>query len=303
MSAVRALRFPAFALAGRHWRGEVPLWAAFWLNFVAVGVLVRLVEPALAQAAGSSPSRLFAVTVLYFLAFKLALYVWQAVGVLRSAEHWSRPGLGVPWHHAAQAAVVSSLVLVVVDVFGLIHAGSRLDQDRSAARGADVRPGYALSLIEGGRTLVLTGTFDFGLTGDLSRALDEHPGVRQISLDSEGGNVSEGRGVARLIRERGLDTVSAGTCSSACTIAFVSGVRRRLGPDGRLGFHGYRLESRVPYPRIDPEAELDRELEFFRSRRIDARFVDRIRAVPHDDIWFPSLPELLAAGVVDEILE
>jgi hypothetical protein len=57
-------------------------------------------------------------------------------------------------------------------------------------------------------------------------------------LESPGGNPFTAMAIGRLIRARGFDTyITAGTCASACGIIWLAGVRRGIGPTGRVGFH------------------------------------------------------------------
>lgn len=59
-----------------------------------------------------------------------------------------------------------------------------------------------------------------------------------VFLESPGGNPLTAMAIGRLIRARGLNThVTAGTCASACGIIWLAGVRRGIGPTGRVGFH------------------------------------------------------------------
>jgi hypothetical protein len=59
-----------------------------------------------------------------------------------------------------------------------------------------------------------------------------------VFLESPGGNPFTAMAIGRLIRARGFDTyITAGTCASACGIIWLAGVRRGIGPTGRVGFH------------------------------------------------------------------
>jgi hypothetical protein len=59
-----------------------------------------------------------------------------------------------------------------------------------------------------------------------------------IYLESPGGSALTAIAIGRLIRARGLNTsITAGTCASACGIIWLAGVRRHIGPTGKVGFH------------------------------------------------------------------
>jgi cation transport ATPase len=62
-----------------HWRGKLPLGRSFWLNWIALYAVLILVPLAAGQVISS---RLFFYGALALL---LIVFVWGAVGVLRSA--------------------------------------------------------------------------------------------------------------------------------------------------------------------------------------------------------------------------
>lgn len=169
-----------------------------------------------------------------------------------------------------------------------------------AAAGA-APTGYRLALAADGRSVALRGLIDFGLTQRLEAMLSAARGVRVLRLESAGGRVAEARGVARLVHRHDLVTSAAGECSSACTIVLLSAQRRYLEPGARLGFHRYGLRSPLVGHFLDPAAEQARDRALFRGSRIDPAFLDRVAATPHEQMWFPTVPELLAAGVVDAV--
>ena len=151
----------------------------------------------------------------------------------------------------------------------------------------------------GDGTLVhLFGPLDNGVTRDLEAFLGDHPAVQAIVLDSDGGSIYEGRGVARLIIERGLATYSLGGCSSACTTAFIGGSRRWLAPQARLGFHQYELQSRNLMPNIDSAAELRKDFEQFALQGVDTERLAPALTTPSASMWYPDHALLLEAGVI-----
>lgn len=204
---------------------------------------------------------------------------------------------------AAHVAVIASLILTIASGFAATQTLFFRQPDRNLAEEWErERAGrYRLSVDGDSRLLHLTGQFELGITRSLSSILDERPTITGIVLDSEGGYVVEGRGVARLIRERGLDTYVFGVCKSACTTAFIGGRERTIGPNGRLGFHQYSMEVNYPDKLLNPRAEQDRDRLFFAQQGVKPAFLSRVFDKPHDDIWFPELEELLEAGVVKRI--
>jgi hypothetical protein len=178
----------------------------------------------------------------------------------------------------------------------------------SVSVAAAVEPGYtdgafSIEMLPGGHGLRIEGRIDHGMTAELSRLLEVNRGVTWIVLESEGGKVAEARGLVRVIEERGLSTFVEGDCLSVCALAFVSGMDRRLGTNGRLGFHSYSLRSRSPmiFMFMDAEAEQEKDMAIFRRREVDEDFLARIASVPADRMWYPSHQELIMAGIVVSI--
>ena len=137
---------------------------------------------------------------------------------------------------------------------------------------------------------------DFSTFDKLRATLIAHPTARRLVLNSNGGRIPAARGLARLVSDYGLATHVDETCASACTIVFIAGHQRTMGPNGRLGFHGYRLISTVETLNIVEEQ--DRDTADFTAQGVKQSFMERALAVPHDTMWFPTQAELRQAGVL-----
>jgi hypothetical protein len=151
-------------------------------------------------------------------------------------------------------------------------------------------PDYAIRSMRGMTEIEISGGIKYGLDRDLRAALDAWPAVEVVHLDSPGGRLGEARKVFETIRERGLLTYVPHACSSACTIVFLAGRERLLGPSGALGFHA------AFFPGASPAD--DTQAAFLLSSGIDPAFVRRVIRTPNDDMWFPTPAELEAAGIV-----
>lgn len=103
----------------RHWRGDLSLAVSFWIN----GVLVNLVLIAVAlvpiiyiernpQAANLT---ILALAGLFFVAWIL-LWIWQLVGVWRSASHHVLRGGRKFWAVAAKVIVVLAVLRGLIDL-------------------------------------------------------------------------------------------------------------------------------------------------------------------------------------------
>ena len=282
-----------------HWRGNYSLAFSFWFNFALLNVVIHYLELLVTLPFSASPRTHLYTTVIYFVCFRFVVYPWQAIGVLRACERALTEYRNFVWIRSAQAIVVLGIVAIFVEGLALIRVGASLF---TVVESSVDEKSYLLTLEDNNRTIRLSGSIDFGITRDLAGLLEHHTDVERIVLDSRGGPVSEGRGLAVLVRGKELHTYSLKGCSSACTIAFVGGKKRLLGPEAKLGFHRYRLDSKNVFPFLDLDDEFKKDLAFYASQNIDTAFLDKVYEIRHSDMWFPSHEELLQAGVIHGVV-
>ncbi len=139
-------------------------------------------------------------------------------------------------------------------------------------------------------------------TGDITphsaelfeRVVRANPQYPVVELESLGGLVRDAERIAALVQDRGLSTVSMQVCASACTLIFVAGKQRFLGPNARFGFH------RSGYPGMPlntpPSLEDQRHAQTLRGAGVAEDFIRRELATPHQSIWKPSHAEMFAAN-------
>jgi len=289
----------------RHWRGELPLAQAFWINLVLVRIVLfyadRLFQPPFAP-------RLDAVlpeAIAFFAINVLLILPWQVVGVVRATDRLLKePGTsGIVL--GAQIGIVVSLLATGVSVYATFQ---RLfvdvpDDPYYVTWERDRADRYEIALSGDGKLLRITGDLELGLTKRLRAELAANPGIEGLVLDSGGGFVVQGRAIARLLAENGLDAYVFGRCESSCTIALAGGAHRFIGPGARIGFHQYLYDAKTAHPTIDYEEEYARDRAFFEERGIDPAFLERIFMEAHSSIWYPEDAELIDAGVVEGVVD
>ncbi|WP_133485234.1 hypothetical protein [Aliiroseovarius marinus] len=279
-----------------HLRGRHPLWQSFWVN----GVGVRLVLYALILQALSAAPISFLVAVALIGADALCL-LWQSVGYFRAADARVRDtGSMLPTWGGMIALVVA--VFVVASQWWALALATRPGEDGPsfAERKALERQAEYQIVRQPDGNLFFQGQIVLGVTKALDRELAQGPIPTRITLASDGGNVFEARGLAKLITTHGMQTYVDGTCSSACTLVFVAGAQRQLGPDARLGFHSYLLEDAQRLPGFNIEAEQARDRAFMLGQGVSADFITRVYETPSSDIWFPEHGILRQSGVVTQ---
>jgi len=286
----------------KHWKGEYSLGISFWFNFLFLIITYHYVERLIRLSFNNHPRAFILAAIIYLVISRLIIYPWQVIGLLRACgRHLLKHG-HVIRVRTVQAVVILSLLGTLIHILesaqSLIIFKNRTDNKTEGQEPAN----YALSLIENGQFIHLEGSLDFGVTNDVAKILSNQSDVKGIILDSSGGIVYEGRGLFMLIKKHELDTYSFKNCSSACTIAFIGGSRRFLGENAKLGFHQYKLDSDKIQPFLDIESEQGKDLFLYESQMIKGEFLNKIFKKPQHEIWFPTQSDLLAAGVVDRIV-
>lgn len=280
-----------------HWAGRQKLWRSFWINVVVIGLIVlftvRRFVPLVIDKSPTYISLLITIAVV----LSLICAIWQIVGVFRACQR-ELQGTAV----AGDSILIYSMVIG----YGFILSTSLIDFSRFVLpSNVESVSGLTTRIIhpyeESPGNLLIDGTIDFGLTRQLEKILQTETGIRRLILNSHGGVVSEARGIVRLIREHNLSTHVASECYSACTLVFVGADQRSIAPEGRLGFHRYRLNSMGYNPGVDASEQHVIDSELLASQGVSKAFVERAYEEPHSGLWIPSVTELVKSGVVTTI--
>ena len=288
---------------GKHWRGDLTIQQAFWINFVALRAAFLLGDRAFQPPITMDVRPVLGLVLGYYAVNLLVVFPWQIRGLLRATDRMVQGAGSMTLSHLVNFSIVLSLFLTGVSLYSTFQPLA-VDQPAEpywVTRERDRAGRYSISVTGNGAVLEIRGAFELGLTRDLRETVRANPEIREILLDSGGGYVSQGRAVAVLIQERGLATRVEHRCESACVIAFMAGVARRLGPLGRLGFHQYRYAGRTAHPFIDIEEEHTRDRAFLLSRGVAPDFADRAFRAIDAEFWYPDRDLLLSAGVVHAV--
>lgn len=277
-----------------HLRGKHPLWQSFWIN----GVGVRLtIYTLMLMVLRDAPVALWLAGGI--IAADALCLLWQTVGYFRAADARMRDTGSMLPTWGGMIALIIAVFVVGSQWWALALATRPFDDGPSfAERKTQERQAQYKITRQPDGDLLFQGQIVLGVTKALGRELTQSPAPKSITLHSEGGNVFEARGLAKLITTYGLDTQADDTCSSACTLVFVAGAKRTLGPDARLGFHSYLLEDAQRLPGFDIEAEQARDRDFMLGQGVSAEFITRVFGTPPSDIWFPEAAILRQEGVV-----
>lgn len=192
------------------------------------------------------------------------------------------------------AALGIALAMLTLNPYEFVWRDGLLLTDLQQIERIDLDPAdYSVRVV--GQTLQIQGTVGIGMWQAVREALREHPNVNQVHLASPGGQVSPAIAIADEIRRRGLSTYTNSRCFSACTLLFLSGQERVLGPYAQLGFHAaYRVN---PEGQRIASGPINRALiERFVNSGVDTNFSIKAWTTPSDHLWLPDKATLLAAG-------
>jgi hypothetical protein len=285
-----------------HWRGRHGLAWSFWINLVGLRAAIILAQIATAPA-GDEVYHFPGPWIWFLMAlFHGLVFLWQIVGVLRSAENHLRDTGSQASVWGAQIALVA--VFWITASYALeawqLTLPKPEDQDHLARMDREHASKYSLTLSDDRKILFLKGSIELGITRNME-AIAKQGGLQLVVLDSAGGNVFEARGLARVFRENNLNTHVETTCSSACTLAFIGGRKRTLSSTGRIGFHQYRFDANISIIAANPVEEQERDRKLFSDSGVSEAFLEKMFQSRSSDMWFPDAKDMLDASVVNGI--
>jgi hypothetical protein len=283
----------------RHWRGELSLPVSYWVNGLLAGLAAVLIAAAINTSVNFKddfqPGLALSAEVVIWATTSL-IAIWRLVGLWRSATNYQR-ALKIFWGTVAKVLVVVGVAEALAS-FALVGAPQIYELYKIFRGDAEIG-GYAFRVLRDGRELEFSGGITFGAAKDFQRFLDAMPAVQIVHLNSPGGRIAEAVRIGRLISARKLSTYVVGNCLSACATIFLSGRERLISAQGRLGFH------QPDFPGLTSEERLGLVAnEELRLRRlgVSAGFAHKANLAPPDDMWFPSVAELIAEHVATRVV-
>lgn len=277
----------------KHLNGDYSLGRSYWVNTLLVSLFAPALGLLLYPLLQDLPARYSSAAVLALTALGLLIWIWAISGTWASAnKHVERGGNG-GWASAAKLVIILSIVRTIADVGDL---GASLEDHWRVALGEQAGPQYTIQLSADGQSVFLRGGINDGAAEALSSALDIAPAVNNVVFNSMGGWVREGNLVADIISRQKLSTYVEGECTSACTIAFLAGKDRVLGPNAKIGFHKFKSVGDISGENTDQTMAR----AVYERSGMSKQFINRIVATPSEEVWYPEDKELLAANVITQ---
>jgi hypothetical protein len=151
----------------------------------------------------------------------------------------------------------------------------------------DLRKPMVIELVAGGR-LEATGAITPGTADRFKAEIDKRSDyVKTVVLNSPGGSVQDALAIARLIRDKGLDTEvdAKGLCASSCPLVFAGGVRRIAEKGAAIGVHQVFAITPVNAP-----SALKRDDGFAEAQRVSAECQRHLVAMGVDPrVWIHAM--------------
>lgn len=283
----------------RHWRGELPLALSFWVNLFLLNLLIQFIIAWYDDACPITNPVISARVAIIFNALRFfVVYPWQFVGTWRSCtNHIGKYGKYF-WSRTAQTLIV----IGVITTFGVITSSwSVYEALYKIGFQKDEYANYTLEMEKDNTIIHLKGGLGFGVSKDVKKLIEKYPSVNGIILDTIGGRIYEGRELYKLIYNYNLDTYSLEGCCSSGTIAYIAGNHRYLGLGANLAFHEYSSYEGLD-EFVDLEEQQNNDLILFQKQGVKNEFLAKIYNASSDDLWCPTIDELIEGGVVHGII-
>lgn len=292
--AQKAPRSSSYLLA--HWRGELSLARSFWINGILLNFVIGFASAIFSDAISGHlrPNFSFVAFMFAIAVVLLSIPVWQLVGIWRSAgSHTNRTG------HRFWAIVAR--FMVILNCMGLIAVmisyAILMKQAIQIATGEKLSE-YDISLA-GDTDIHLTGYINFDALDDVRRILSSNEKVSVLILNSPGGLIGAAIDLGHVVDEHQLTVVADGQCLSACTLPLVASPNSTVIPGALIGFHraggtGVLGADEQVVGRMD---------RFFADHGVDPSTRRIIRSTDYEDMWVPSLDELVNRGLVSYVFD
>ncbi len=272
--------------AKAHWRGEQP---------IATSILAAELVPSVFLLGGFIlfiDLYFFTLGPLGVCLLGLILFAlgagwsfWFVVGMYRSRN------------------VVAFLIATLIGFLSLkiVILGTGFLRDLSFEGPNEPEP--SLSFEEASNTPIIIGPITFHTFERFREMVDQNGHIDLIELDSGGGDLRAAIRISKTVEARSLDTFVSGDCASACTTAFMGGKKRIIVEAATLGFHIGEVDG-IPEWVLKLGAKLmwRHPDDVFLKHGVSKPFLEKVYATPTEDIWEPSICELVAENIVTHVM-
>ena len=173
---------------------------------------------------------------------------------------------------------------------------AELDEFSGVASGR-IKPADVIYSVESER-IILKGALNMGSAARFKVVLESAPRVRVVELNSPGGYIVEAKWISRQIEQRGLDTLVARMCASACVDIFASGRKRVMYANAVVGLHSASGGDRAGIAQVNQAFE-DRLYRL----GVEPGFLMYGTDTPASKIWINTARQAYLAGLATEVVD
>jgi hypothetical protein len=279
----------------RHFRGELSLPVSYWLNGFFANIFLLFfvfgIAGLLIYLNNKYVLLIYSVAAIIVITFML----WQIIGIWRSADRYVIEKGRSYWAFLAKFMVIISLSCFAYYFSNTLSPAINESLDRAAW----VSNAYSdVVLLRDGKEIELSGSINTGISDNFSTILRTSKNVEIVHVNlSQGGLVDEAMQLQKIINENNLSTYVSGECVSACTIVYLGGKKRFMKSSAILGFHAYKKPG-VKHN----EMFYENDKKYLNSLGVENNFITKIFNTPPDDMWYPTIDELIDAHVIHEVV-
>jgi hypothetical protein len=155
-----------------------------------------------------------------------------------------------------------------------------------------------IELMPSGREAEITGGLPAGCAREFRDIIAHAPTVNVLHVNNTGGRVYEALNIAKIVTARGMTTYISVECESAATVIFLAGRERYVANGAKVGFHAGSFPGMLTSQLFELNAGVR---EAMLTAGVNADFIERALATPPTEMWYPSVDEMIQAGVVTGI--
>ena len=157
---------------------------------------------------------------------------------------------------------------------------------------------FSIELADAGRSIVYTGPLGFDAPRQLNQTMVANPAADALVIDSPGGWIHAGKGLAAALESSSISTVVARhECASACILPFESARRRVIEDGAYLGFHSARND-------LLKDSDKNENEEFrtvLAQRKVPQAAIDKAVQTPSSSMWWPDVATLFKDNLIDAV--
>lgn len=277
----------------KHWLGEYSFPRSFWLNTILLSWFTPIAMLSLLSSnTWNIPARAASIAFVSIFFMFYPLFFWGVLGTARAIKVYRENAGRKIWIVVAMPV----MTLLFGDSFFTFLGTYRIVDDHiHMAFTGRYGPPASISVIDGGKSLLLSGQMREGSADAFAKAMNSFPSVTTIAFDSKGGLLQEAILIDKSIAKHSLDTYVTRECTSACTFSFLAGRHRCMAEGARIGFHAATYVRDLSKKTFQNIADYQRDL--YLKAGLPELFVNEIMETPNSRVWYPSRQALLDAHV------